>query len=61
MRNDIKAYLITGKSQQDVVDNTLQGKYDSEKYPSQLIQSTDKSVHWFLDDGAAGKLIRLIP
>ncbi|HKG68568.1 MAG TPA: hypothetical protein VKA92_06845 [Segetibacter sp.] len=60
MRNDIKAFLITEKSKQDVVDNTLQGKYDPEM-PSQFIQSTHKSVHGFLDEDAAGKLIRLIP
>lgn len=57
----VKAFLITGKSKQDAVENALKGKYDPEKYPAQLIQPSDKSVHWFLDEGAAGKLIRLIP
>ncbi len=57
----VKAFLITGKSKQDAVAHALKGKYDPEKYPAQLIQTTHKSVHWFLDEGAAGKLIRLIP
>ncbi|HEX8675774.1 MAG TPA: hypothetical protein VF700_01070 [Segetibacter sp.] len=48
MRNDIKAFLIIEKSKQDVVENRLKGKYDPEKYPSQLIQSTHKSIHWSL-------------
>lgn len=59
--SDVKAFLITGKSKQDAVQHALKGKYDPEKYPAQLIQPADKSVHWFLDEGAAGKLIRLIP
>jgi 6-phosphogluconolactonase len=55
------AFLITGKSKQDAVQHALKGKYDPEKYPAQLIQTVDKPVHWFLDEGAAGKVIRLIP
>ena len=46
--SNIKAFLITEKSMQDVVENPLKGKYDPEKYPSQLIQSTHKSIHWSL-------------
>ncbi len=59
--SDVKAFLITGKSKQYAVENALKGKYDPERYPAQLIQPAHKSVHWFLDEGAAGKLIRLIP
>ncbi len=55
------AFLITGKSKQDAVQHALKGKYDPEKYPAQLIQTVHKQVHWFLDEGAAEKLIRLIP
>lgn len=55
------AFLITGKSKQDAVQDALKGKYDPEKHPAQLIQAIDKPVHWFLDEGAAGKLIRLTP
>lgn len=55
------AFLVTGKSKQDAVQHALKGKYDPEKYPAQLIQTADKPVHWFLDEGAAGKLIRSIP
>lgn len=55
------AFLVTGKSKRDAVEQALKGKYDPEKYPAQLIQTANKPVHWFLDEGAAGKLIRLIP
>lgn len=55
------AFLVTGKSKQDAVEHALKGKYDPEKYPAQLMQAANKPVHWFLDEGAAGKLIRIIP
>lgn len=55
------AFLITGKSKQDAVRHALKGKYDPEKHPAQLFQTTQNPVHWFLDEGAAGKVIRLIP
>ena len=54
----VKAFLITGKKKQEAVENVLKGKYDPEKYPAQLIQIANKQVHWFLDEGAAGKLIK---
>jgi 6-phosphogluconolactonase len=56
----VKAFLITGKNKQDAVQHALKGKYDPEKYPAQLIQTVHKTVHWFLDESAAGKLIKII-
>lgn len=53
-----KAFLITGKRKQEAVEKVLKGKYEPEKYPAQLIQTVNKTVHWFLDEGAAGKLIK---
>ncbi len=54
-----KAFIVTGKSHQDTVLQILKGKYDPEKYPTQLIQTANKTVHWFLDEAAAEKLIKL--
>jgi 6-phosphogluconolactonase len=56
--SSVKAFLVTGKKKEDVVQQVLKGKYDPEKYPAQLIVTANKTVHWFLDEGAAGKLIR---
>jgi 6-phosphogluconolactonase len=56
----VKAFLLTGKRKEDVVQKVLKGKYEPEKYPAQLIATANSSVHWFLDEGAAGKLIRPI-
>lgn len=58
--SNVKAFLITGKNKQDAVQQALKGKYDPEKYPAQLIQTVNKTVHWFLDESAAGKLIKII-
>lgn len=54
-------FLITGKTKQDAVEHALKGKYDPARYPAQLIQTINRPIHWFLDEGAAGKLIRLTP
>jgi 6-phosphogluconolactonase len=53
-----KAFIVTGKKKEDVVQQVLKGKYEPEKYPAQLIVASNKEVHWFLDEGAAGKLIK---
>lgn len=55
------AFLVTGKSKQDAVQYALKGKYNPAKSPAQLIQTAHKPVHWFLDEGAAEKLIHLTP
>jgi len=55
-----KAFLVTGKKKEDVVQQVLKGKYEPEKYPAQLIVTAGKTVHWFLDEGSAGKLIKPI-
>ncbi|GEO10956.1 6-phosphogluconolactonase [Segetibacter aerophilus] len=54
----VKAFLITGKKKEDVVQQVLKGKYEPEKAPAQLIVAANKPVHWFLDEGSAGKLIK---
>ena len=56
----LKAFLVTGKKKEDLVQQVLKGKYEPEKYPAQLIVTAGQTVHWFLDEGAAGKLIKPI-
>jgi 6-phosphogluconolactonase len=53
-----KAFIVVGKKKEDLVQQVLKGKYEPEKYPAQLVVSANKAVNWFLDEGAAGKLIR---
>ena len=59
--SSVKAFVITGKRKQDAVHEVLKGKYNPEKYPAQLIQTANKTVHWFLDEAAADKLIKPTP
>lgn len=56
--SSVKAFLITGKKKEDLVQQVLKGKYEPEKSPAQLIVAANKPVHWFLDEGSAGKLIK---
>lgn len=56
--SSVKAFLVTGKRKDEIVQQVLKGKYEPEKYPAQLIITTNQSVHWFLDESAASKLIR---
>ena len=58
---EVKAFLVTGKRKENAVHQVLKGKYDPEKYPAQLIQTANKTVHWFFDEAAAAKLIRPAP
>lgn len=56
----VKAFLVTGKKKEDIVQGVLKGKYEPGKYPAQLVASADTHVHWFLDEPAASKLIKPI-
>lgn len=56
--SSVKAFLVTGKKKEDIVQKVLKGKYEPEKYPAQLLDTSNRPVHWFLDEGAANKLIR---
>jgi 6-phosphogluconolactonase len=54
----VKAFLVTGKKKEDIVQRVLKGKYEPEKYPAQLIGAATQPIHWFLDEGAATRLIK---
>jgi 6-phosphogluconolactonase len=54
----VKAFLITGKRKEDIVQQVLNGKYLPERYPAQLIHTAGNTVHWFIDESAAGKIIK---
>jgi len=50
------AFLVTGKSKAPALKQVLQGKYQPEEYPAQLIQPFNRELHWFLDEAAASAL-----
>jgi 6-phosphogluconolactonase len=56
--SSVEAFIVTGKRKEDIVQKVLKGKYEPEKYPAQRIMTSNKPIHWFLDEGAANKLIK---
>jgi len=49
-------FLVTGAEKADAVQAVLEGEYQPEEYPAQLIRPTNGEVTWMLDTSAAGKL-----
>jgi 6-phosphogluconolactonase len=52
------AFLVYGETKANAVYEVLEGEKDFETYPAQLINSEDGTMHWFLDEDAAKKLVR---
>jgi 6-phosphogluconolactonase len=51
------AFLVTGIDKSKTLQQVLKGKYQPEKYPSQLIHPAGKRLHWFIDEAAASDLV----
>ncbi len=55
--SDAICFLVTGANKASAVRQTLQGSFEPEKYPAQLIECADKGkIIWWLDEAAAGEL-----
>jgi 6-phosphogluconolactonase len=52
------AFLVSGVEKADAVREAIQGKYQPEKYPAQLIRPEHGKLLWFLDRTASDQLIR---
>jgi 6-phosphogluconolactonase len=51
------AFLVTGESKAEKVDEILNKKGDYKKYPASLVDPKPGKLLWFLDDPAADKII----
>ncbi len=51
-------FLVTGAEKQDAVKAVLEGEFQPDEYPAQIVQPTKGEVTWMLDTSAAGKLQR---
>ena len=51
-------FLVTGAEKQDAVKAVLEGEYQPDEYPAQIVQPTKGEVTWMLDTSAAEKLQR---
>ncbi len=48
--------LVAGKKKSAVLKEVLEGKYDPDTYPAQVLRNAEGEVTWLLDDGAASAL-----
>lgn len=51
-------FLVTGAEKADAVQAVLEGDYNPEEYPAQIVRPASGEVVWMLDEAAAGKLKR---
>jgi 6-phosphogluconolactonase len=51
-------FLVTGSEKADALQAVLEGSYQPEEYPAQIIRPPHGEVTWMLDTAAAGKLQR---
>lgn len=49
-------FLVTGTEKQDAVKAVLEGEFQPDEYPAQIVQPTKGEVTWMLDAAAAEKL-----
>lgn len=49
-------FLVTGAEKADAVRAVLEGDYQPEEYPAQIVRPTQGEVIWMLDTAAASKL-----
>jgi 6-phosphogluconolactonase len=50
------AFLTTGENKADALHEVIEGKYDPDLYPSQVIKPVHGELHWFIDSDAAIEL-----
>ena len=46
-------FLVTGGDKAEILENVLNGMYQPDKYPAQLIHARDGAMYWFIDWAAA--------
>jgi len=51
-------FLVTGSEKADAVHAVLEGEYNPDEYPAQIVRPTAGEVTWMLDTAAASKLSR---
>jgi 6-phosphogluconolactonase len=50
------AFLTTGENKADALHEVIEGKFDPDLYPSQVIKPVNGELHWFVDSDAALEL-----
>jgi len=55
-RSAIVAFLVTGSSKAPALKEVIEGDYNPDKYPAQIIKPARGEVFWFTDEAAAALL-----
>jgi len=55
-RSALVAFLTTGKNKAVALKQVIEGSYNPDLYPSQVIKPSNGELHWFVDEDAAGLL-----
>jgi len=50
-------FLVYGASKADAVAQIIEGEHNVESHPAQLVQPVGGALAWFVDEGAASKLV----
>ena len=50
------AFLTTGENKADALHEVIEGKYNPDLYPAQVIKPINGELHWFVDSDAAIEL-----
>ena len=51
-------FLVTGSDKADAVHEVIEGEYNPDQYPAQIVRPSHGEVTWMLDTAAASKLSR---
>jgi 6-phosphogluconolactonase len=51
-------FLVTGSEKAEAIQAVLEGPYQPEEYPAQIVRPPNGEVVWMLDTGAAAKLTK---
>ncbi len=54
--SDKTMFLLSGTSKATALKNVLNGSYQPERFPAQLIRPVNKELHWFIDEPAGREL-----
>ncbi len=49
-------FIVTGSKKTNVLKQVIEGKYEPEKLPAQIIKPANGELYWFLDEDAAKEL-----
>ncbi|MGH2642429.1 MAG: 6-phosphogluconolactonase [Chitinophagaceae bacterium] len=50
------AFLTAGEKKANTLKQVIEGNYNPDKYPSQIIKPLNDNLHWFIDKAAASQL-----